>query len=113
MNRCFCMGRQGDDPYCPCEMRARGLIPSTEWTKEELYKLDRVLENLPMKETIYICVFNFRNATVRVESDKGIDAFQCGFWINSDMEYTVGSDCKYWIPPHAIKFIEKEVRSVL
>lgn len=66
-----------------------------------------------MKETFYNCVFNFRDTIVRVDSTKGIDAFRDGFWINSDMEYTVGSDCKYWIPPHAIKFIEKEVRSVL
>ena len=25
---CGCIGKQGNDPYCPCEMRQRGLAPT-------------------------------------------------------------------------------------
>lgn len=121
MNGCFCMGRQGKDPYCPCEMRARGLKASDTWTEEEIYNLKQALikvfpdmnESDEMNETFYICVFKFRDMTCCVETTKGIDAFCDGFWVNSDMEYTVGSDCLYWIPPTAIKHIEKEIRGLL
>ncbi len=45
---CACMGPTGDDPYCRCEMRRRGLTPTPLWTpeaREELKKaLQRVME---------------------------------------------------------------------
>lgn len=68
-----------------------------------------------MNQTTYECVFNFQDATCRVESwpSCGIGMFRDGFWINADYEFTTGIDSKYWIPPHAIKFIEKRVREVL
>lgn len=121
MTVCACMGRQGKDPFCPCEMRARGLQPSDAWTEEEVYNLKRALnrvfpemtESSEMNETFYICIFKFRDMTCQVETTKGIDAFRDGFWVNSDMEYTVGSDCLYWIPPNAIKFIQKQIRGLL
>ena len=31
-----------------------------------------------------------------------------GFWINDDLEFTKGSDCRYWIPVSVIKLIEKD-----
>ncbi len=37
----------------------------------------------------------------------GIHAFVDGFWINADLKFTKGSDCKYWIPPSQIYYIEK------
>lgn len=30
-----------------------------------------------------------------------------GFWLDSDFEFTKGSDCKYWISPSSIHYIEK------
>ena len=32
-----------------------------------------------------------------------IGSVKDGFWINDDREYTVGSLCRYWIPPSMIK----------
>lgn len=43
---CFCMGPQGTDPYCPCEMRQRGLNPTNPWTPEKIKELEDVLANI-------------------------------------------------------------------
>lgn len=42
---CGCIGKVGNDPYCPCGMRSRGLTPSNqgEWTAEKITELNRVL----------------------------------------------------------------------
>lgn len=42
-NLCSCMGKVGDDPYCPCEMERRGLKPTNIWTDEKLKELNSVL----------------------------------------------------------------------
>lgn len=46
INLCACMGRIGDDPYCPCEMRSRGLTPTNLWTPEKIAELDRALASM-------------------------------------------------------------------
>ena len=43
MSACACMGPQGNDPVCPCAMRAMGKEPSNQWTQEEIDKLHKVL----------------------------------------------------------------------
>lgn len=40
---CACMGKIGDDPYCPCEMRSRGLEPTNVWTPEAIAEFERAL----------------------------------------------------------------------
>lgn len=62
----------------------------------------------------YRCVFDFgviyktawKLHEVIYRGD-GIHAFTDGFWINDDLKFTKGSDCKYWIPPSQILYIEK------
>ena len=43
MLACACMGPQGNDPMCPCEMRASGLEPHNSWTPEKIQELKDVL----------------------------------------------------------------------
>ncbi len=62
----------------------------------------------------YKCIFNFTKV-YRVDGQHhhvtsqhdGIHAFIDGFWLNEDLKFTKGSDCKYWIPPSQIRYIEK------
>lgn len=42
-----------------------------------------------------------------VESKEGVSDFVDGFWINSDYEFTRGSDALYWIPPCRLLHVEK------
>ena len=46
MNACACMGPQGNDPVCPCAMRAMGKEPSNQWTPEEIQRLHNVLSDI-------------------------------------------------------------------
>lgn len=56
----------------------------------------------------YECIFNFWGTTNIVGYDQaGIHAFSNGFWITSELKFTKGCDCKYWIPPSQILYIEK------
>jgi len=41
------------------------------------------------------------------ESDLGIAEFKDGFLIDNKKQHTKTSNCKYWIPPSAIRVIEK------
>lgn len=58
-------------------------------------------------KTVYHCHFRLEGETYVASSDKGLDAFVSGFWINDSSEVTTGSDATTWIPPHAIRYIEK------
>lgn len=40
---CACMGPQGNDPMCPCQMRNAGLEPHNSWTPEAIAELDAAL----------------------------------------------------------------------
>ena len=40
---CACMGPQGDDPYCPCTMKEKGLKSSAEWTEDDRARLNKAL----------------------------------------------------------------------
>ena len=62
-----------------------------------------------MSYTLYTAVFTFRDMTLRVDTEQGIGEFCDGFWIDADYDLTRGEGAKYWIPPSAIKFIEKTV----
>ncbi len=62
----------------------------------------------------YKCRFNFPEEYTRrgmfheVSYDQdGLHAFTSGFWITEDLKFTKGSDCKFWIPPSQILYIEK------
>ncbi len=57
-------------------------------------------------ETIYECRFYLGSIEGEVQS-RHLSDLQGGFWINKDYEFTKGSDCKYWIPPHKIEYITK------
>lgn len=39
MSLCACMGPQGDDPVCPCKMRAAGKKPTSYWNDESREQL--------------------------------------------------------------------------
>lgn len=47
-NLCACMGPRGTDPFCPCEMRNKGLTPTPVtaggWTPEGLEWIKRMNE---------------------------------------------------------------------
>lgn len=43
LSLCACMGPIGDDPVCPCAMRAQGLAPTEVWTPEKKAELEKVL----------------------------------------------------------------------
>lgn len=43
---CACMGRQGDDPFCPCVMRQKGLEPTDPWTPEKVEELNKALKEM-------------------------------------------------------------------
>ena len=43
---CACMGKIGNDPYCPCEMRRKGLEPTNLWTEEEKARLHAALDSM-------------------------------------------------------------------
>ena len=41
---CACIGRVGDDPYCPCEMYDKGLTCSDLWSEELIKELNLALD---------------------------------------------------------------------
>lgn len=43
---CACLGPVGDDPYCPCDMRQRDLIPTSLWTPEKIAELRLTLDKM-------------------------------------------------------------------
>lgn len=46
MTICACMGPIGDDPECPCRMRAKGLTPTPIWTPESLAELEAAFRQI-------------------------------------------------------------------
>lgn len=62
---------------------------------------------------MYHCVFKFEHPNLHGGNElvtvtgHAIRDFTEGFWITRDLEFTTASDCVYWIPPSAIKYIEK------
>ena len=46
INICACMGPQGSDPVCPCQMRAQGLQPYNGWTPEKIEEFEKALSKL-------------------------------------------------------------------
>lgn len=57
-------------------------------------------------KTIYRCFIRSFEHTDKVDGER-LDDFQFGFWLNSELELTKGSDCVYWIPPSSVRFIQK------
>ena len=59
----------------------------------------------------YRCEFLFHNGVeprrLIIDTTNGLAAFREGFWINEKLEYSIGSDVRYWIPSHHILYIEK------
>ena len=47
---------------------------------------------------------------IRLEAATGLGlaAFSQGFWINSDLKFTQGSDATHWIPPGRILYVETD-----
>lgn len=43
---CFCIGPQGDDPVCPCQMRLQGKIPAHVRRDPENFKIRAALHEL-------------------------------------------------------------------
>lgn len=58
--------------------------------------------------TRYWCYFEFKDDNHVLFADR-LDAFKDGFWLTKEpLILTQGSNAHYWIPPHKIKYIEKE-----
>jgi hypothetical protein len=55
----------------------------------------------------YRCEFLFQEQ--HLCSSAGLTAFRDGFWINEDLKFTDGSDVHYWIPPHRILYVAKDL----
>ncbi len=53
----------------------------------------------------YACNFNFDETNHFVIGDS-IEDFKEGFWVDVDLQFTKGTNRKYWIPPSKIIFIE-------
>lgn len=47
---CACMGPIANDPYCPCEMKRRGLEPTNLWTPEKVAELEAALASMFSRE---------------------------------------------------------------
>lgn len=47
---CACMGAQGNDPLCPCAMRAAGLVPTQIWTPEKREELEQAMREILERE---------------------------------------------------------------
>lgn len=43
---CACLGPQGNDPVCPCQMQQQGLVPSNQWTEDDKKELHRALSQV-------------------------------------------------------------------
>jgi hypothetical protein len=46
INMCACMGKQGADPYCPCEMEQRGLVATPTWSEDDVVRLEAALSKM-------------------------------------------------------------------
>lgn len=55
----------------------------------------------------YKCHYKGPNGNINIIAIDRISTVKDGFWINSDYEFTVASDCKFWIPPSRIQYVEK------
>lgn len=61
-----------------------------------------------------VCHFEFNGEVITTQDQPykpcatGLDAFNKGFWIDENLQLTVSADkSKFWIPPTAIKHIER------
>ena len=63
-----------------------------------------------MKDSILLrCHFKFKDQKLSVVASNAF-CLQQGFWINGNFQYAYGmTNCKYWIPPSQILYIEKEI----
>lgn len=52
-------------------------------------------------------VFTTTGISFLLPADKGIFDVTDGFWLNSSLEYTQGSDCDTWLPGSSIACIKK------
>lgn len=58
---------------------------------------------------VYRCEFDFKGAQRTVRSDRGIETFKDGFWVDDHFRLTTGSDCRFWVPPHCILYIARDI----
>ncbi len=55
---CACMGPVGDDPYCPCSMRAKGLVATRVWSPEEEAYLEQAFRTIQRnKQVIPVSIY--------------------------------------------------------
>ena len=45
------MGRQGNDPLCPCLMRQAGLTPTPIWTPEKVAEFEEAMRIVVERDT--------------------------------------------------------------
>ena len=69
--------------------------------------MSKEIEKIKMK-TIYRCEFKFEREIRAVRSKNSIADFEDGFWINDNLKFTKGPDCKFWIPPSQILYVSKD-----
>lgn len=54
---------------------------------------------------MYRCEFTHHDVMRHASSPDGLGAFKDGFWLNNDLQFTKGSDARYWIPPSKIDYV--------
>lgn len=52
VHACACLGRQGADPYCPCEMNRRGLQRSIQQSLETAESLDETFKQVFQRQEV-------------------------------------------------------------
>ncbi|MCK5613171.1 hypothetical protein KAR91_65460 [Candidatus Pacearchaeota archaeon] len=71
---------------------------------------------MPRRVKHYRCQFLHCGKAMSVTSERGVKAFNEGFWLNEEfklVEYVFGAEevtfiCHIWIPPNKIEYIEIE-----
>jgi hypothetical protein len=61
----------------------------------------------------YVCHYEFEGHVQKCFNDKyaiqGVFDYKDGFWVDSNFNFTKGSDGRYWIPPSRIYYVGKQV----
>jgi hypothetical protein len=79
-----------------------------QWPKAQASQPKKKVDDYEeqVSEHEYVCYYDIGWGCRDVIVD-GLYCVCLGFWLNEKSEFTQGSDCKWWIPPSRIFFVEK------
>lgn len=66
------------------------------------------------KQTRYACTFEIHGRVWTTYAGRGLGLwdYKEGFWIDEHHQFAVVGNERYWVPPAAIKYVEKETVAV-